>query len=124
MANQLTVKKYSPADNPDVVVLGLTVTGNYTQGTPDLLNLTPSTWKDPSNLGIHGSPSTANPSPSFYNLNAGGYTAYIVKGATIALYGIRWFAPGGAELATGAFPAAITGGEISLEAFLTAGGEI
>jgi hypothetical protein len=121
MANKLSVKKYSPQANPDVVILSLTVTGNYVNGTADTLNLNPNTWLDPLNLGVEGEPSLTNPTPSFYNLNAQGYTGFVSKGATLATYGIRWYAPGGAELASGAYPAAITGGELSIELFISPG---
>lgn len=111
----LSVAKYVPAVNPNVVFLKATITGNYTQVTGDAINLTPSSWTDPNALGVVGPDSLPTITPAPFSQSLGGYYAEITKGTTLANYLIRFFSSQGAELATGAYPAAILNGELTIE---------
>ena len=112
----LAVVKYSPSVNPDRVFLAATVTGNYAQGG-DVLNLNPATWTDPKMLGIVGLEVGRVPpvAPAPFEENLGGYYAEVVPGTTQSNFMTKFFAPGGAELAAGAYPAAILNGGLVFE---------
>lgn len=119
MANALTLVQTSPPSNPDRMVLKNVVTGNYTSGTADPLPL--SNIADPGAIGvITNAGSGTNPppvTPSIWNAFCLGYYCEVERIVTngVTTFGLRWFAPGGAELATGAFPAAILDAEIFIE---------
>lgn len=114
MALAFKVLRYTPANNPDTVELGVTVSGNYvTNG--DTANLNPSQYADPNGLGVLGEPlSQPVTPPSVVEENLGGYYANVVPGATLAANLIKFYQPGGAEVAAGAYPAAITGGTLTI----------
>lgn len=112
----LAIVKHSPVTNPDRVFLAATVSDNYVTGG-DTLNLTPSSWTDPTGKGVVG-PDPGGPvlvPPSPFEENLGGYYCAAVPGTSLAAYKLKFYAPGGAELAAGAYPAAITGGNLVLE---------
>jgi hypothetical protein len=48
------------------------------------------------------------------NEEMGGYYVGILPGATLGIYKIKFYQPGGSELAAGNYPAAITGGTLHL----------
>jgi hypothetical protein len=113
MANKLTLVQVSPPSNPDRMICSVAVSGDYTSGTPDPLPL--GSIADPSAIGAIPMPGVGtNPPPSpprvFGFMN--GYYAQVEE--TVAegqtSYGLRWYAPGGGEVATGAFPGGLTGG--------------
>jgi hypothetical protein len=114
--NALSLVQVSPASNPDTNIVNCTVGGNYVAGTPDPLPL--NAIADPGAIGQVPMPGVAqNPpavTPQVVNANCGGYYAQVVR--TVAAgqtsFGLRWYGAEGAELASGAYPAAITGGEI------------
>lgn len=118
MANELKLVQVSPASNPDRMICSLTVSGNYVNGTPDPLPL--DDIGDPQIIGEIPLPAVGtNPPavpPKIFGF-ADGYYAQVQK--TVAngqtSFGARWFQSEGNELATGAFPAAITGGQLFVE---------
>lgn len=118
MANALKLLQVSPSSNPDRMECALTVSGDYTNGTPDPLPL--NAISDPSAIGaIPNAGSETNPPavpPRIYGF-AGGYYAQVEKTVANGLttFGLRWYASEGNELATGAFPPAITGGQLFAE---------
>lgn len=111
----LAVVKFSPVSNPDRVFLKATVSGNYVPGAGDPLNLTPSSWSDPKAIGSEGPDGVPAVTPAAFNENLGGYYTEVVRGSTLANFAVRFFQPGGAEVGAGAYPAAITGGELVFE---------
>ena len=111
--NALTMVQTSPASNPDTNFCSIATTGNYTNGTPDPLPLT--AIADPqvvvqvplNNPGA--APPNVDPVWSGY---ANGYYAQVQRtgAGTLAspyAWGLRWYSNQGAELGSGAFPAAI-----------------
>jgi hypothetical protein len=116
--NALKLLQTSPASNPDRNFAAITVSGNYVNGTADPLPLT--AIADPGALGQVplNNPGAQPPpvSPRWFGF-AGGYYAQVQRTVAngVTSFGLRWFGAEGAEVATGAFPAAITGGEHFLE---------
>lgn len=116
--NALTLVQTSPATNPDTNVVKATVSGNYVSGTADTLPLT--AIADP--LGLNqvplNNPGAAPPpvTPKWFGYCAG-YYAQVQRIVTngVTSFGLRWFLFEGSELASGAFPAGITGGESFIE---------
>ena len=120
MANALTLVQVSPPSNPDRMIVKCAVSGNYTNGTPDPLPL--GAIGDPSAIGAIPLPGVGtNPppvTPGVFNSFTEGYTPVVERTVTggQTSFGLRWWDNANhAELASGAFPAAITGGEIFLE---------
>jgi hypothetical protein len=118
MSNTLKLVQTSPPSNPDRNIAAVTVIGNYINGTAD--NLPLSAISDPQILGQVPQPNPGqNPppvSPKWFGFCAGYYAQVqrtVANGVTS--FGLRWFSNQGAELGTGAYPAAITGGENFLE---------
>jgi hypothetical protein len=113
----LQLVQTTPANNPDTNITKATVSGQYTQGVGDPLpNL--GALADPTGRGQVPLPAAAyNPppvTPYALNTNIGGYylqIARVVANGQTTFYA-KFLAPGGAELATGVYPAAISGGEI------------
>ena len=91
--------KVAPADNA------------YVAGGVQL-NLSPGGIAAPSALGVTGPSFPGLVPPGVFSESLGGYYAQITKGSTLANGVLQYFAPGGAELAAGAYPAAITGGTL------------
>ena len=119
MANALELVQTSPASNPDKNFVSVTVTGAYVDGTPD--NLPLNLIADPQVLGQVPQPNPGqNPppvTPRVFGFTPG-YFAQVERTVAngVTSFGLRWFQLStGAELASGAYPAAITGGEIFLE---------
>jgi hypothetical protein len=110
---KLTLLAISSKVNPERMLVKVTPAANYVQGTADLFDMTQ--IADPSNIGLI--PMNAVPilTPSPYNENLGGNYTAIVRGTTLSNYGIRYYAAGGTEVATGAMPAAILAGELTLD---------
>lgn len=122
----VTILKYDPPINPSKVFLQLTFAGSYTSGTPDVLNLYPATWLDPSGQGVLGYPTQppkVNPSVKSVNYTgtsgsgAGeiGSSVQIIPGATLDAYGVQQFLASGTELSSGALPTGITSGSVTIE---------
>jgi hypothetical protein len=114
MANSSAVTAYTPPGTPDTVELAVTPSGNYAAGG-DTINLNPSAFRDPNGVGVLGQPlSVPTRRVRVVANNAGGYYPQFVPGATLATSKLQWFAPGGAEVAAGAYPAAITGAQVTV----------
>lgn len=115
--NLLTLKQTSPASNPDTNIVAVAVSGSYTSGTADPLPL--ATIADPDVLAQVplNDPGQAPPpvSPQVFGF-AGGYYAQVQRtvSAGQTSFGLRWYLSEGSELGSGAYPAAITGGETFL----------
>jgi len=109
----LTLLGVSPKNNPDRMFLKVTPEANYVQGTPDPVDLT--AIKDPKGIGQVPMYIPPVVTPSLFNANIGVYRARVNKGATLATYGITYQNADGTELATGAVPASIANGELTLE---------
>jgi|GEM_PF-3987575 len=103
----------SPKVNPDRLLVAVTPEANYVQGTPDPVDLTQ--IQDP--RGIGGIfPETLPPvTPALFSANIGVYRANVVKGTTLKNFGLTYQNADGSELATGAVPAAIANGDLTLE---------
>lgn len=116
--NALNLVQTSPASNPDKNFLACTVSGNYTDGTADPLPLSAITDSQvlvqvpQNNIGAAPPPVT----PRWFGFCAG-YYAQVQRTVTngVTSFGLRWFSSQGSELGSGAFPAAITGGESFIE---------
>ncbi len=119
MANKLTLVQTSPAVNPDRNLVSVAVTGNYTNGTADPIDLTK--ILDPQSVGqVPMNNPGQNPplvNPAVYSIFANGYYCQVQKTVTngVTSYGLRWYSSQGNELATGAFPADILAAQLTLE---------
>ena len=113
MPLQLTLQKYETPFNPTAMYCTVAFSGSYVAGG-DTLNLTPSTILDPGVRGVLGPNTVPRVAPGVLSENLGGYYAQVVPGATLSTFKLKVYSPGGAELAAGAYPAAITGGNLSL----------
>lgn len=127
MAVALAQKVQSPQSNPDTIFVAAVFTGNYgVNGVGDLLNLqpfqagvNPGGITDPTNLGFIGPNEPLVIAPGVQDENIGGYYIQPTLGTTLLNCALRVFAPNGNELATNAaYPAAITGGSVTLEIVL------
>lgn len=100
--NRIYVKA-APADN-------LYVAGGVA------LDLSPGKIADPKSLGVIGPSQVPVVNPGILSESLGGYYAAVVPTTGgLGGYKLQYFAPGGAELAAGGYPAAITGGLLLLE---------
>lgn len=113
MATLKLLQSPSPAANGDRMFVSVTPEANYVQGTPDVINL--SAIEDPQIIGQIPLNNPPTVTPGIFCQNIGGYKAEMVKGATLATYGMKFYDSGGNELASGAMPASIANGEIVLE---------
>lgn len=101
---------------PDWAVIQAVASGSYTIVTGDTLNTSPSAWSDPNGKGILGEPlALTTIPPSVETENLGGYYAQFVPGTTLSNGKIHFYSSQGAELASGAYPAAITGGVLTIK---------
>jgi hypothetical protein len=118
--NMLTLVQTSPATNPDTNVVKCVVSGAYVNGTADTLPL--AAIADPqvlvqvplNNPGQNPPPVT----PAIRNCSAIGFYAVVTRVLAngITTFGLRWFQEStNAELASEAYPAAITGAEIFID---------
>lgn len=118
----------SPASNPDKMRLKVTFSGDYVNGTPDPLNLAPyddgnnaGGFTNPNQLPVPSMPFGLEEAPAIGSQLIGGYYVEpdpLLPGAAsngvapvLALnggVGLRVYDPGGNELASGAYPAAMT----------------
>lgn len=122
----LTLVQTEPATNPDTNVCLAGFSGNYVEGTGDQLPL--ANISDPQQVGqVPIPPSVAtNPPPQtpyFRNCWINGYYLQVQRiltaaatpgGPVTTAFFVRVFAPGGAELVSEAYPAALTQGEVFL----------
>lgn len=114
MANSLAVDRYTPPGVPDTVEMTDTISGNYVAGG-DALSLAPSAFKDPNGLGVVGYPDAVPVTPvQVDSNNAGGYYPEVIPAATLAGFKLKWYAPGGAEVGAGAYPAAIIAAQVKV----------
>ncbi len=107
---------YFPYDNPDHAIIKVVASGNYPNPAGDTLNLNPSAWADPYGKGLLGlplNPTTVPPNVDAENL--GGYYAQVVPGATLAACKVHFYSSQGSEVANGAYPAAISGGVLTVQ---------
>lgn len=114
--NAIVLVQVSPQSNPDTNVVKVTPSGNYTSGTPDPLPKL-GDIPDPNAIGQVPMPVTPLVTPSVKNSNTNGYYAQVqrIGSGQSATFGLRWYASEGSELGSGAYPAAISGGEIFVE---------
>ena len=109
-----SILKYTPRSNPDYAVIKITASGNYVAGG-DTLNLNPSAITDPNGVGLLGDPLNQPRTPPAIDAESlSGYYAELIPGATLATNKIQFFLSEGNELAAGAYPAAITGGTLTV----------
>lgn len=122
--NVLTLVDISPVSNPDTMICAIAISGGYVQGTGDQLPI--GNILDPLAIGEIPLPGvTSNPppvTPYLLNANVGGNYAQVKRVVTPGVgnapatttFFLVWYAPGGAELATQNYPAAILGAEVFL----------
>jgi hypothetical protein len=110
---KLTLLAVSPKVNPDRMIVKLTPAANYVQGAPDTFDM--SQIADPQGIGQVPLNNPPLVTPALYNENLSGYYCAVIKGNAINNYGLKYYTPGGNEINTGAMPAQIANGEISLE---------
>jgi hypothetical protein len=111
---------YTPAIRNSQIFIKLVASGSYTQVTGDLVNL--ANTVNVNGIDMEGLFETSIVPPTLEVIDlyatspVGGYTCTLqVTGLTYQTYVIRFYAiASGAELAAGAYPAAITGGTIIL----------
>lgn len=96
--------------------IAATMSGNYTTAVGgDPCSLAASNIKDPNALSP-SLPGQVPPVPPTVDQEVlGGYYSELIPAATLAGFALKFYAPGGAELATGAYPAAISGGTLTLK---------
>lgn len=111
MALACKLLRNSPDDNPDRVLIQVTASGNYVT-TGDTLDLTLLT--DPNGQGIIGPNAVLTILPEV-RTRCQGYYAEFVMGTTLKNNKLQCFAPGGAEVGAGAYPAQISGGTIVVQ---------
>lgn len=106
---------YLPTDNPDWAVIQAVATSNYVTGG-DTLSVAPAAYTDPNGKGVLGEPLglTTIP-PSTETENIGGYYAQFIPGTTLANGKVKFYQSQGAELAAGAYPAAILNGVLTFK---------
>lgn len=110
MAVALNVNN-APRLGGDVLLLVLcTLSGNYPAAaageTIDLTTVTNTLGKDIE--GFFENPSAGG----IFNASLGGYDAALIPGTTLSNWKLHIWTSGGTELAAGAYPAAITGGNL------------
>ena len=107
MALALTVQAVHHVLRTKQLYLIATPSGNYSTGgdTVNLQAITPTIGQMDAKVGYPGTISESEVSSA-----PGGYTAVLIKGATLATWKLQIYSAAGAELAAGAYPAAITGG--------------
>lgn len=109
----LTLVAVDAKVNPTRMFLKVTPEANYVQGTPDVINLTQ--IQDPQGIGQVPLNNLPAVTPGIFNENMSGYYANVIKSNSLATYGMKYYQPGGGEVASGAMPAQITNGELVLE---------
>ena len=120
MAITPNIIDYTPAHKNSQIFVQLVPSGTYTQVTGDLVNLANAVNVNGQDMEGFFETSIVPPSLEVIDLYTtapvGGYTATLqVTGKTYQTYVIRFYAiVSGTELATGAYPAAITGGTLIL----------
>ncbi|HEV2275611.1 MAG TPA: hypothetical protein VGR96_15675 [Acidobacteriaceae bacterium] len=116
MAIEALLLDYTPGIRNTTQYFGIVFTGSYTTGG-DALNLeSPGNPNGIEDAGLSEMPLNGGPGVFFENID-GYYVQPVVAGATSpASLKLQVFAPGGAELAAGAYPAALTGGSVVLVA--------
>jgi hypothetical protein len=79
------------------------------------LNLAPGAILDPLQLGVSGPNQVPTITPGVFSEEMSGYYAGILPTTGgLGGYKLKYYAPGGAEIAAGAYPAQITGGLLVL----------
>jgi hypothetical protein len=101
--------------NPHSLLLSAAPADNvYVTGGVQL-DLSPGNIKDPKALGVIG-PSQALPAPpGVFSEGLSGYYAEIIPGTDLTNAKLQYFAPGGAEIGAGAYPAQIINGNLTLQ---------
>ena len=113
------ILRYSPTNNPDTAEIGVTATGNYVTAVGgSAADLSPGNISDPNGVGLLGEPSN-QPStpPSIEAESLDGYYAELIPaaaGAALSGNKIRFWVSEGVELGSGAFPAAILNGTLTI----------
>jgi hypothetical protein len=112
---QVKLLRYEPSIGaPDFALVQPVEAGNYSTNG-DTVNLNPGSWTDPNGIGILGEPTNLPSLPVAIDSEAiGGYYAQWSAGTTLGNGKLVLYQPGGAQVAAGAVPAAISGGTIVL----------
>lgn len=121
MATKVKVTALKLADAPSLNHLFVSALPNdnvYVAGGVQL-DLSPGKILDPKALGVVGPSGTPAVTPGVFAQSLAGYYAQVVPatgtGAPgLSTYKLMYFAPGGAEINAGAYPAQITAGQLEL----------
>lgn len=123
MANALKVLFQRESGNSKTLIVGVTLSGNYPGDPGEVLTLQAGAIPNP-NAKTQTGPSynslTPSVPPKIGAQALGGYLAALVPTATIGQFDLRFYFGGSGnaapqELAAGAYPAAISGGTLTLE---------
>lgn len=109
----LTLVAKRPFINPDSMFVKVTPEANYVQGTPDTFNM--QAIQDSQGIGQVPLNNVPAVTPGIFSENLSGYYCTVQKGSNLQNYGLRYYQPGGTEVASGAMPAQILNGELVLE---------
>ena len=118
MSVALTLKKNTPVNNPDTIIVQAVPSGTYTTGsTGDAIDFTASKILNPSGLDSIGP--NLNPLEVFIGEeDLSGYYAQIIKGTTVSGWHIKFYISEGSELGSGTYPTQISGGVLLLHIVL------
>ena len=113
----LTALKLVQAPGPDNRLYVKTATADnvYVPGGV-ALDLSPGKITDPNAVGVVGPSQVPVVTPGVFTESLGGYNAVVVPTTGgLSAYKLQYWTSGGAELAAGAYPAAISAGYLVLE---------
>lgn len=120
MAAKLKALKLSGKENPDTlyaqVVLSNAPAGYVTGGDP--LSMAAKDMTDPNGVAPIGPNNLVPIAVGVMQEELGGNYAQVVPAATLAGFKVKFYQPGGAELAQANYPAAILNGTLILEIVL------
>lgn len=94
--------------------ISVTASGNYPAGG-DPCSLAASNIADPNLISPVLPGQNPNIPPTVDQSSIGGYTADLIQSSTLGGYKLKFWTSEGSELAAGAYPAAISGGTITLK---------
>lgn len=119
MSVKLTALKTSGKENPDTLYVKavMTNTVQYAAGG-DPFSVAAKDMADPNGVAPIGPNNISPIGVGVLQEDMGGFYAQVVDGATPTTYKLKFFQPGGAELANGNYPAAIANGTLKLEIVL------
>jgi hypothetical protein len=116
MSVALKVLRQVNAVNSLETYIAATMSGNYTTGIGgDPCSLVASNIKDPNALSPSLPGQVPQVPPSVEQASIGGYTADLIQAATLSGFALKFWTSEGVELGSGAYPAAISGGTVTLK---------